>query len=152
MTPRSISAITVPALLAALLGIPAPAQVESSPSDEAAELTATLSGTDEIPPGDPDGSGSASVKVDLDRTELCFELHVSGLENPTAAHIHDGARGEVGPPVVTLGAPGVDGTADGCAHLSKELLQRILAEPAGYYVNVHTAEHPGGALRGQLTE
>ena len=65
---------------------------------------------------------------------------------PTVAHIHDGAATTAGPPVVTL-----DPIASGCASADDELTSAILANPAGYYVNIHNADFPAGAVRGQLS-
>ena len=55
-----------------------------------------------------------------------------------------------GPVVVPFTAPGANGTSSGCASASATLIDDILANPAGYYVNVHTREHPAGAIRAQL--
>ncbi|MEZ5332708.1 MAG: CHRD domain-containing protein [Thermoanaerobaculia bacterium] len=123
---------------------------DDDPEPGPVTLHAELRGASEVPPGDEDGSGTATVTVDLERTELCFELTVAGIGDATAAHVHDGVEGEVGPPVVTLEPPDTFGSSDGCVHLSGELLKRLVEQPEGHYVNVHTAEHPRGALRGQL--
>ena len=62
------------------------------------------------------------------------------------------AAGVAGPIVVTLPTPGADGIADGCVSgLDSAILQEILDNPGGYYVNVHNGEFPDGAIRGQLT-
>jgi hypothetical protein len=90
------------------------------------------------------------VTVNPGQGELCYDLAVAGIDPATAAHVHEGVEGEVGPPVVTLGVPDASGAATGCLNLSKELLQRLLHEPSGFYVNVHSAEFPQGAVRGQL--
>lgn len=113
-------------------------------------LAAVLTGAAQVSPGDEDGSGAAKLAIDLARRELCYELTVSAIAAATAAHIHQAAAGEIGPPIVTLAPPDADGAASGCVHLSRQLLQGLLDEPAAYYVNVHNAEFPGGALRGQL--
>jgi hypothetical protein len=46
--------------------------------------------------------------------------------------------------------PGTDGGASGCAKLDFAAIDEMLANPRGFYVNVHTKEHPGGAIRAQL--
>ena len=122
-------------------------------------LTATLSGANEVTAagltgvGDPDGAGSARVTINVGQKRLCFSLKVTGVVTPTAvAHIHDADAGVAGPVVIPIGAPGVDGTASGCVPVARALLKEILHDPAGYYVNVHTSEFPGGAVRGQLAK
>ncbi len=113
-------------------------------------LTASMTGPQEVPgPGDADGSGNAEVTI-VDATDnLCYDLHVRNIAPATAAHIHRGAPGEAGPPVVTLGAPG-DGRSDGCLSVPGGLADEINANPAAFYVNVHNSEFPAGAIRGQL--
>ena len=69
----------------------------------------------------------------------------------SAAHIHTGGPGENGPPVVPLTAP-ADGTSGGCQPIAADLSAALLANPGGYYVNVHTQAFPGGVIRGQLTK
>jgi hypothetical protein len=68
----------------------------------------------------------------------------------TGAHIHEGGPGVAGGVVVPLTAPDATGMASGCAHADAGLIGRIGANPGGFYVNVHTTDHPGGAIRGQL--
>lgn len=113
--------------------------------------TAKLTGAEEVPgPGDPDGSGSASVTIDS-AGKVCVDLKVDAIAPATAAHIHRGAAGVAGPPVVTLQAPS-GGASKGCIDTSAEVIAEIKANPAGFYVNVHNPEHPPGAIRGQLTQ
>lgn len=119
---------------------------------EAVEPTfhASLTGAQEVPPADPDGSGSAEISI-VDATDnVCFELHAHGIAPATMAHIHRGAAGVSGPPVVTLQAPDADGESKGCVAAPGALADEIKANPAAFYVNIHTAEYPNGAIRGQL--
>jgi CHRD domain len=115
---------------------------------------AQLSGAAEIPgPGDPDGKGAATVSIDsVDATtsEVCFDLSYSGIAAPTLAHIHRGNATTAGPVVVDLGAPGAAGLS-GCVDVAIALADEIVATPSGFYVNVHNAAYPGGAIRGQLS-
>ena len=111
-----------------------------------------LTGAGGVPnPGDPDGSGEAEVTLDMDDGEVCFEIEVEGIAEPTAAHIHQGAAGASGSPVVNFAVDqnGLEGCVTG---VDMAVLQAIEANPADYYVNVHNSEYPGGALRGQLDD
>jgi hypothetical protein len=113
-------------------------------------LTTTLTGAAERPnPGDPDGVGSATLRVNPGQGEVCYTLKVSGIAPAAAAHIHVAPAGSAGPVVVHLNAP-TDGTSSGCADISRALAKALIQTPENYYVNVHNAEFPGGALRGQL--
>jgi hypothetical protein len=101
--------------------------------------------------GDADGSGSATITIDTDTGEVCWELSVDGIGDVVASHIHVGGEGENGDVVVPLDVDGFSGTSEGCVDASDADLDAIVADPAGYYVNIHTAEFQGGAIRGQLT-
>ena len=113
-------------------------------------LTATLTGANETGGGDLDGSGTARVTLNYGQSRLCFSIAVKGITPALAAHVHDGDAGANGPVIIPLTAPGADGTSRGCKTVTRSLLKGILTDPAGYYVNVHTGEFPGGAIRGQL--
>lgn len=126
---------------------------------QAAPLQAGLSGgAAEVPdPGDPNGSGAATVTINVKMGRVCFAIAVQDVTLPTAAaHIHEGAEGVAGDVVITLKPPvevagtGI-GLAQGCLrNQPKPVLRAIKADPGGYYVNVHTEDFPGGAVRGQL--
>jgi hypothetical protein len=114
-----------------------------------------LSGANEVPdPGDPDGSGRAKVRINDTKGTVCFRLSWKDIEAPTAAHIHEGARGDAGDIVVPLFEGAVPDTisgVNGCVgELDSALLDDIQKNPRQYYVNVHNEEFPAGALRGQL--
>jgi|GEM_PF-403102 len=112
-------------------------------------LRAPLSGSNEIGTGDPEGFGFAKVRIDLATSQVCYRLSVAGTGAATAAHIHVGNAGTNGPVVVPFAAP-VDGLSNGCVGITADLAAAIATNPSGYYVNIHTAEFPGGAVRGQL--
>lgn len=113
-------------------------------------VSASLTGTLEIPgPGDADGSGRATLRLNPGREEVCYKLSTRLVASPTAAHVHRGVRGTAGPAVVTLQAPR-DGASRGCVAVERELIREIMQNPAGFYVNVHNAAFPEGAVRGQL--
>ena len=102
-------------------------------------------------PDDPedDKGGDFSAEIKPASGQICYALEVYGLTEVTAAHIHEGRKGKVGPPVVTLQLLGEDGD-DICAEADAELLKRIGRRPSDFYVNVHTTRAPAGAVRGQL--
>ncbi len=107
--------------------------------------------------GDPNGRGEAYVfGIDGDPTTLCYVLTVDKIAPATAAHIHEGPAGANGPVVANLAAP-ADGNAADCLtegeagkFVGDQTVAEILENPEDYYVNVHNAEYPGGAIRGQL--
>jgi hypothetical protein len=93
----------------------------------------------------------ATVIVHPSQGRLCFSIAVEGIELPAAAaHVHVGARDVAGPVVVPLTPPDAAGSSAGCVTADPALLQAIKRNPFAYYVNVHTASFPDGAVRGQL--
>lgn len=120
-------------------------------------LLAVLNGRNELDPttlrrgaGDPDGRGSATVLID--GTRVCFGIVVTHIGDPVAAHIHKARRKQNGSIVVPLTQPsaGSPGASSGCVNASAALARDIRRHPARYYVNVHTMQFGGGAVRGQL--
>ena len=108
-----------------------------------------LTGASEVPgPGDPDGRGFAFVRWDTEDGTVCYNLFVQRIQPAAAAHIHVGAEGASGPVVQELAAPS-KGYSSGCVY-NADLATALAADPENYYVNVHNAEYPGGAVRGQL--
>lgn len=121
-----------------------------------AQLFAVLVGGNEVSDdgdanvGDPDGSGTATMLIR--DTTLCSAILVTGIDTPTAAHIHKGVAGVNGPVVVTFEPPetGDPGGTNECVSADATVLTNIRQNPAGFYVNVHTNAFPNGAVRGQL--
>jgi hypothetical protein len=136
--------------------IPAPTgacpTVALTPTTGGTVLTAALSGANEVPAADPDGTGTGTFRMIRGAALICYQLNVSNITLPaTAAHIHIGAAGVNGNIVVPLNAPNASGQATGCATTTRTLVGAILDNPAGYYANVHTTDFPNGAIRGQLS-
>lgn len=108
-------------------------------------LHATLRGASETPKGDPNGTGTAEVKIN--GTKVCWEIATAGVQKIAAAHIHKGRPGVAGPVVVPFGKTF---KPKGCTTTTAATAAAIKRNPAAYYVNVHNATYPAGALRGQL--
>ena len=140
-------------ILALVLGLMASLAVAGVVIAAETTLTAELAGvTEGDSPGDPDGSGSASIVIDVEAGTACWELTAEGIEPVTQSHIHIGAEGESGDVIVPLDVDGFEGTSEGCIEPMEDaaVLQEIVDDPAGYYVNLHTADFPAGAIRGNL--
>lgn len=138
----------VAAVLALGLGLAGCSNLKNPFSSSQVTLTAQLSGANEVPPNARTGSGSAEVSFNRDTRELRYSVRYSGLSGPaTGAHIHGPAPVTANAPVVvlfdTLGSP-----INGTSRLSPAQAADLLA--GRYYVNVHTAAHPAGEIRGQL--
>lgn len=115
-------------------------------------FSAQMSGANETPAGDPDGTGTALIRLNVAEGLVCFKLTVANIDKPVAAHIHRGAAGVAGPVVVPLVPPdATTGVSKGCVSADPALIQEIQSNPSGFYANVHTGPFPAGAVRGQLT-
>lgn len=154
---RSVSVATG-VVLAASLGVVGVAVAQSGGVRPAAvtnaetALTATLNGANEVPgPGDTDATGEVSLVVNSGTGRVCANLRTTGLDAITGFHIHTGAAGANGAIVVPLfnGSGGPDVAA--CQTVAPATAASIVANPAGFYANVHTAAFTDGAIRGQLT-
>jgi hypothetical protein len=112
-------------------------------------LQATLDAAEEVPnPGPAGAKGTAKVVLDDAANTLCYELTWEGIQDPTAAHVHTGAKGVAGPVAVDFKLK--DNGPKACVPVNPTSLAQIRDNPGGHYVNVHTADHPKGAIRGQL--
>jgi hypothetical protein len=122
-----------------------------TPTSGGTAFAVALTGDAESPAGDPVGTGTATVRLRAAQGQVCYQLAASNLPPAAAAHIHRASAGSSGPVVLPLKTPNAAGKASGCATAVRTLVSAILANPGSYYVNVHTAEFPDGAIRGQLT-
>lgn len=149
---RFISMVALAAVMTMLLGVGVVAAAHTT-------LTVSLSGSAEVPqPGDPNGKGSGTVSLypstdNPTGNNVCYDLKLQAIGAPVAAHIHEAPVGVSGGVVVDLEIGSADRRGNrlsNCVTVDQEVVNEILAGPAGYYVNVHTSEFPGGAIRGQL--
>lgn len=144
-----------------LLGLAPPAQAHQAQDHSARSdlfLVAKLSGANEVPTpggpavGDPEGRGTAVVRVR--NNQVSFALSWRGIQAPSLGHIHEGAAGVNGPvrvPFFETPMPATATAAAGAVTVTDPAIATaIRRNPAGFYVNLHTAEFPGGAIRGQL--
>jgi hypothetical protein len=128
----------------------------TSSSAATTKLYAFMDGRFETRGGDTDGHARIGITFDRAKGRVCYDLRKFKLETAAAAHIHRGRKGKDGPIVLTLfktptGAG--KGKVTGCANgISPATIDKILARPADYYANVHTADYPSGSVRGQLTK
>jgi hypothetical protein len=117
------------------------------------ELITALSGSEEVPVGDPDGYGAAVISREKGN-RICYQITAHNLDDVTAAHIHDGDAGENGDIVVTLfegDVPLEPRSRKRCVRSTRAITRSIRRNPTGFYVNVHTQTFPNGAIRGQLS-
>lgn len=99
--------------------------------------------------GDMDGSGSVKLTVDPTQEWICYDFTLDDVGTPLMAHIHRGPASANGPTVVTL-FTGPGGDLSDCMPWTDKWLNRIVANPSEFYVNLYTTEFPDGAVRGQL--
>ena len=114
-------------------------------------VSTSLSGAEEVNGGDPDGTGFAELILNQGQGTITYTLSVAFIGPATAAHIHEAPAGTEGPVKVSLMAP-TSGMSSGTIVVGKELVKEIRQNPEDYYVNVHNAAYPSGAVRGQLSK
>jgi CHRD domain len=121
------------------------------PAAHAAEtkVKATMTGDEEVPTkGDPDGKGTATIVLDDAKNTACYEFTFENIGEPTAAHVHTGAKGVAGPPAIDFKIK-TNGNK-GCVPVDPTVAKAVRDNPGGHYVNIHTADYGNGAIRGQL--
>ena len=128
--------------IAAMLAMPAPAMAEM------VKMKADLKSSEEVPPNDSPGSGTAEVTLDTDANKVSWKITHEGLTgDPTAADFHGvGKVGENASPIVDISTNIMEGAAD----VTAEQLQMI--REGNTYLNVHTAQYPDGEIRGQVLQ
>ncbi len=109
-------------------------------------FTATLTGSNEPDGGDTDASGFAAVSIS--GTTVNYLVVANNTSTITSTHIHRGSTSGV---VINFNPTFVNGVAVGSVGpAAQSLIDEIVANPNAFYVNVHSSEKPGGAVRGNL--
>jgi hypothetical protein len=110
------------------------------------KLVASLRGSNEGAPAS--NRGRTEIRLTPSSGRVCWATTITKIDGkPNASHIHKGRRGISGNVLVPLGA---GFKRQGCTTAAKATVRAILMNPGRYYVNVHNAKHPAGAMRGQL--
>jgi len=137
----------------------------ASPSPTASPVPtfkAELKSANQNPPiADAEASCTGDATIAINGTSVKFDVNVKGCPTTTAlniAHIHEGAAGTNGPVRVDTGLKAGDlKLENGAVTFSRTvtgdaaILSQILANPSGWYFNIHSTLHGGGVIRGQLT-
>jgi hypothetical protein len=162
----TLIAVAVAAALVMALGV----ATVSAESQRSLTVKVTMTGDQEVvgttcaPPtvcGDPDATGTAKIQIVPALDRVCFRLEWSGIDGAVwGAHIHGPATTTQAAPIrvpflmLTPGAPdNLAGTDSlfGCVS-SPDWADAIAAEPASFYVNVHSTLYGPGAIRAQLSD
>ena len=143
-TPSRVLALSVWALTAAFAVHPAAAQSEK-------KMHVDMTAAQEVPPNESKGTGAADFTYNTATKEITWSVSTSTLSaNAVAAHIHGpAAPGSNAGVVVNLAPNGMTNPLKGSATLTDAQAADLLAGKD--YVNVHTATHPGGEIRGQIS-
>jgi hypothetical protein len=136
----------ITSILAALLLIAfaSPARAEQ------VRMSANLDAVSEVPSVESPGTATATVLFDKDTGMVSWDVYWSGLSgDPTAAHFHGPAsKNNKAGVQVDLGGNGFVSPFRGTAQLTDEQAGQLL--DGQWYVNIHTAAHPDGEIRGQV--
>jgi CHRD domain len=155
------------AIIATIISISAvDLPLNSIQAQEGETFSASLSGNDEVPPTQSPATGLAKFQTNENGTQVSYWLNITGLNEITGAHVHNGSAGQNGDVVVTLSGPESTENADNAVislngnitndKLEGTLAGKELSELVGLmsdgivYVNVHTGEFKDGAIRGQI--
>lgn len=112
------------------------------------KLGAQLRGTNEVPAAPASNRGRVEITLKPSAGRVCWEFFITKIDGKgTAAHIHKGKPGVSGPVFIPLGTTF---KREGCFAAPKAKINAVAAKPGAFYVNVHNAKHPAGAMRGQL--
>ena len=129
------------------------------------ELSATMSGSEVVPPIKTDAKGKATFSLNKERSLLFYTVTASDIENITAAHIHIGKVGENGPPIALIAitaknkgkisgtlAEGSIGAEDLMSSFKGKTVWELYQQLTNgdYYINIHTEKYPDGEIRGQI--
>jgi CHRD domain-containing protein len=138
----TLARLALPVALFALLAV-------GTARADTEKYEAALKGADEVPSNDTAGMGKVEASYDTKTMKLTYTVTYSGLSGPaTAAHFHGPAKpGSNAGPVITLSGK-LDSPVKGEATLTSAQAKDLA--DGMWYLNVHTAAHPSGEIRGQI--
>lgn len=144
MSRKTVVAAAIAATVLALAGCG-----QMRPSQKMDIYEARLTGAQEVPPVNSAASGMAEIQLNTNTRVLTWKVTYSGLSgSPTGAHIHGpagpGQNAGVVIPFTNVAAQPVSGQTTITSQQYGDLAAGL------WYVNIHTAAHPGGEIRGQL--
>ncbi len=157
-------------MLAAILAVATVSIVLNSAKVQAQggqTFSASLSGSDEVPPTKSNSTGTAKFQVNENSSQVSYTANITGIKKINQAHIHNGTTGQNGDVVVTLSkqksAKGKDTppTIGFSGKITKDDLQGPLKDKeisdlvslmsnGSAYVNADTDKYSKGAIRGQI--
>jgi hypothetical protein len=139
---RTVTALVISAL--ALVAVLA----ANAAGTKTVTFEVALKGNNEAPAAPASNKGKVELKLNTATGKVCWDFKLAKIDGkPNQAHIHKGKAGVSGNVVVPLGG---NYTRQGCTKAAASLVKSIAGHPGAYYVNVHNAKHPLGAMRGQL--
>ncbi len=140
--------LTSSVLLASLLALSA---CNTSPMvSNVSTLNARLSGANEVPAANSNGSGTLSANLDKTTRVLSWTVTYSGLSGPaTAGHFHGPAATGQNAGVALPFTGSLESPIRGTATLTPAQMDAVMN--GNWYVNLHTAANPGGEIRGQVS-
>ncbi len=142
---------TIALALGASTALSACATLEEAVAEGTADTyRATLTGNGVVGSGDSDGYATAELSISDSLDQVCYDINdLRGTGTPTGAHIHRGGLTVNGPVVFTIKQNKQGGWND-CVKLSEWTEEAFESNPTGYYFQIHTAQYPNGAIRGQI--
>ena len=109
-----------------------------------------LRSSNEVPPVASPGTGSVDAAFNKSNNMLRWKVTYSGLTGPaTAGHFHGPAAAGANAGVVLGWTGAMSPSMEGSATLTAAQAADLMA--GRWYANIHTAAHPGGEIRGQMT-
>jgi hypothetical protein len=146
--------VAVLLVLGALVALTVAAPAAATGDATKCAAYAVLKPGNEVPPTASKTLGAAAIHIN--GTTLSFAVTIANPQREAffAGHIHTGAAGVNGPVLVPL-FMGPDNNRKlffqaAQIQITDAQATAICGDLAGHYVNYHTRENPGGALRGQL--
>lgn len=116
---------------------------------EQLQTTVELGAKNEVPPNDSSATGEAEVSLDTESRVLQWKVSYSGLTGPAmGAHFHGPTDPGKNAGIVVPFTNGLASPIEGKVTLTEAQMRTVRG--GNWYVNIHTARHPGGELRGQL--